>query len=171
MTILQPYRTRESFQSNWFDQMEEFFSDLTATSNHGMYDERSFHPACEVSESDESFLISMDLPGLRKEDLKIEITNNTLAVSGERKRMGAENAKLQRFERSYGFFKRSFSLPSTVDAGKIQAHYEDGVLELFVPKAELAKPRQIEVQTGRNGIFEKLLGSKKHNSESPGKTS
>lgn len=133
------------------------------------YDERAFNPACEVVEAEEHYMMSVDLPGMRKEDIQINVTDNILTISGERKREFASDKKdrVQRFEKSYGFFKRSFTLPATIDAEKVEARYEDGVLEVYLPKTQLAKPRQIEVQSGKaGGIFEKLLGTKKSTSES-----
>jgi HSP20 family protein len=94
------------------------------------YDERSLSPACDVSETEEKFLLSVDLPGMKKEDIKIELKDQVLTISGERK---TEK------------YQRSFTLPTVVDGNKVEARYEDGVLELTLPKTELAKPRQIEI--------------------------
>lgn len=109
----------------------------------------------DVSETETHFLISADMPGIRKEDIKIEVANNILHIFAERK-----TGRTQRT------FKKSYSLPNAVSTDKIEAHYEDGVLELSLPKTEMAQAKKIEIQTGKGGFFEKLLSSKKSESES-----
>jgi HSP20 family protein len=167
MRMLTPYWTNRSLASDLFDEMDRFFDDWAFRSPATrVYDERTFDPACEVSEAEDHFLMSVDLPGMKKEDIKIELTGDVLSISGERKRESHDsNRKVQRYERSYGFFKRSFTLPSSVEADKVEARYEDGVLELYLPKSQAAKSRQIEIQSGKGGIFGKLLGSKKSSQE------
>lgn len=162
-----PYWTTRTLASDLFEEMDRFFNDWSrVTPETKVYDERTFHPACEVSESDEHYLMSVDLPGMKKEDIKIEMSDNLLTISGERKREQTEkNQKIQRHEKSYGFFKRSFTLPNSIEADKVEAHYENGVLELYLPKVQAARPRSIEIQSGKSGFFEKLLGSKKTNQE------
>jgi HSP20 family protein len=167
MRILTPQWTNRSLASDLMTEMDQFFNDWTPTNRSEFYDERSFNPACEISETEEHFMMSVDLPGTKKSDIKIEVANDILTVSGERKResMTDKKAKLQHFERSYGFFKRSFSLPTSIDADKVEARYEEGVLELYLPKVHTAKPRQIEIQSDDCGIFDRLLGSKKNNQD------
>jgi HSP20 family protein len=139
-----------AFASELFEEVDRMFGDIGRT--NAAYDERSFDPVCEISENDQHYLMSVDLPGMKKSDIKIEMNDKVLTVSGERKR--------EVTGKSYGFFKRSFHLPTTVDAEKIEARYEDGVLELYLPKVEAAKPRQIEIQAGKGGFFNKLLSPK-----------
>ena len=131
--------------SDLFSEMDRFFEDLRSTPT--LFDGKGFSPACEVTEADGEYKISFDLPGLKKDEIKIEMKDNLLSVYGERKRETTEKKeKVQRYEKSYGYFRRSFSLPTNVLAEKIAAKYDNGVLELTVPKAELAKPKTIEVQ-------------------------
>ncbi len=167
MRILTPQWTNRSLASDLMSEMDQFFNDWTPTKRSEFYDERSFNPACEISETEEHLMMSVDLPGMKKSDIKIEVADDVLTVSGERKRETAtdKKSKVQRFERSYGFFKRSFSLPTSIDAEKVEARYEEGVLELYLPKIHTAKPRQIEIQSGKSGIFDRLLGSKKNNQD------
>ena len=73
--------------------------------------------------------------------------------------------KLRRYEKSYGHFRRVFTLPTSLESEKIEARYENGVLELYLPKAEAAKPRQVTVEAGKSGFFEKFLGAKKQESK------
>lgn len=167
MRIVTPYWTARTLTSDLFNEMENLFEGATQAEPSQVYDERSFGPACEIAESDEHYYMSVDLPGMKKEEIKIEIANKLLTISGERKRenMADKKMKVQRYEKSYGSFKRAFSLPTGVDESKIEAIYENGVLELCLPKTLQAKPRQIEINTGKTGLFDKLLGSKKNNVE------
>lgn len=162
MRTLSPQWTNRSLALDLFNQLDKFWeADYLASSKSNIYDERTHNPACEILEGEDHFFISVDLPGMKIADLKIEISNNLLTVSGERKRETAEkNQKFQHYEKAYGFFKRSFNLPA-VQADKIEARYESGVLELYVPKIASAKPRQIQVQMEKSGFLEKILGSKK----------
>lgn len=141
-----------------FEEMDRMFSDLHRGTDREY--EKSFVPACDVTEADEHYLMTMDLPGFKKEDIKIEMNENILTVSGERKREAAENRKGHRIERSYGTFTRSFSLPTTVSPEKIEAQYEDGVLNLYLPKTPVAKARTIQIQSKTGGFFERILGKK-----------
>jgi len=103
-------------------------------------------PAVDVFEDKESLKIVAELPGLKPEDVKITMENNTLTLRGEKKQVAEEkNERVHRYERSYGSFERSFSLPNTVDAEKAAASFENGVLTITLPKAEKAKPREIAV--------------------------
>lgn len=162
MRFLTPYWMNRSIASDIFDEMDHFFNDWNRLpSTFKIYDERSFAPASEMSETEDQFIMSVDLPGMKKDDIKIEMVDNILTISGERKYESTENKKVQRYEKAYGFFKRSFTLPASVDSDKIEAKYEDGVLELHLPKTQAAKPRQIEIQSSKTGFLGKLLNSKK----------
>jgi HSP20 family protein len=168
MRTLIPYWTTRrgsasDFMSSFTNEMNRLFSDFERMPSSVVYEDRGFSPACEVAEADGHYLLSLDIPGMKREDIKIEVNENILTISGERKRESKsdEKDKFQRYEKAYGFFKRSFSLPVTIEAGKVEAHYQDGVLELCLPKAPTAKAYRVEVQSGRGGFFEKLLGSQK----------
>ncbi len=124
-----------------------------------------FQPNCDISETKDHYLLSLDMPGVRKEDIKAEVQGNHLIISGERQREvkeGNDEATL-RHERVYGKFERTFVLPTSISSDKIEAHYENGVLNVALPKTESAKGRVIQIQTGSNSFFGKLLGSKKEN--------
>src|SRR5437762_6359018 len=104
-------------------------------------------PAVDVSEDNEGLRIHAELPGLKKEDIKIHIREGVLTLQGERK--FAEEKKRDnyyRIERSYGTFARSFTLPTTVDVEKVHATMKDGVLELSVPKKPEAKNHEVQVE-------------------------
>jgi HSP20 family protein len=104
-------------------------------------------PSCDVREDREHLTITLDLPGVKPEDVKISLENQVLTIRGE-KRQATEQTdeRWHRYERSYGSFERSFTLPTTVDAERIQANVEHGVLTVTLPKVERAKPREIPVK-------------------------
>jgi HSP20 family protein len=100
----------------------------------------------DVSEDANSLQITLEVPGVRPEDVKISLENNLLTVGGEKKQEKEErNERVHRYERSYGTFERSFVLPNTLDADKISANYENGILKIRIPKSERAQPREIPV--------------------------
>ena len=105
-----------------------------------------WYPAVDVLESKESYLIRAELPGMKREDINVEVKDGTLLLSGERKsEKPAEGVEYRHAERVAAKFWRSFSLPETVKQEGIEATYKDGILEIRVPKVEEAKPRQIEI--------------------------
>lgn len=105
-------------------------------------------PNVDIVESDSGYGITADLPGLSKEDVKVNIDNGVLTISGEKKTEieKREKNKYYHFERSYGKFSRSFSLPDHVDSANIEAHFNNGVLQVNIKKTEEAKPKTIEVK-------------------------
>ena len=105
-----------------------------------------WHPAVDVLESKDSYLIRAELPGMKREDIKVEVKDGTLVLTGERKSdKPAEGVEYRHVERVAARFWRSFSLPETAKQDGIEASYKDGILEVRVPKVEKAKPRQIEI--------------------------
>jgi HSP20 family protein len=115
-------------------------------SNEGVA-QRPWSPAVDIAETDNDLVLTADIPGVRMEDIHIEIEDGTLTLSGSRE-FQAEDGKggYHRIERSYGKFQRAFSLPDSVDAEKVSAAYKEGVLRVVLPKKEIAKPRTIKVQ-------------------------
>jgi HSP20 family protein len=105
-----------------------------------------WYPAVDILESRDAYLIRAELPGMKKEDFTLEVKDGTLTFGGERKlETPAEGVEYHKVERPTGRFSRSFYLPRTVQSDRIKANYRDGILEIHVPKAEEAKPRQISV--------------------------
>jgi HSP20 family protein len=103
-------------------------------------------PACDIFEDQDGVKLVMEVPGVNPDDLKIQLENNMLTIRGEKRQVAEEKAdRVHRYERSYGSFERSFSLPSTVDAERIQATTDNGVLTISLPKVEKARPREIPV--------------------------
>ena len=141
----------------WQNILDDSKFDVAA----GEYDQRSYPPAYDIVETDESYLLSVDLPGMKKEEINIELNDNILAIHGERKpRAMASNSKTNPTYWKNRQFKRSFTIPRTVDLSKVEARYEDGVLDLSLPKSVYARPRTIEIQSGKSGLFDKILGKK-----------
>jgi len=104
-------------------------------------------PPVDIFEEDNAIRIMAEIPGVRPEDVKLTVENNVLTIQGSKQQLAAERTdRVHRYERTYGAFERSFTLPTTVDANAIKASYENGVLTVTLPKVERAKPRQIEVQ-------------------------
>jgi HSP20 family protein len=104
-------------------------------------------PAVDIAEQENGYLVKMELPGVNKDDVKISLESNILTIKGEKKQEKEEKSKnVHRLERSYGSFQRSFTLPTTVKSDTIDAYFKEGVLTISLPKAEDAKPKQIEVK-------------------------
>jgi HSP20 family protein len=114
----------------------------------------------DVSEDENSLQISMELPGVEPDNVRLSLENNTLTIRGEkRQQIDENNERVHRFERVYGVFERTFVLPSTVDADKIEARFENGVLLVRIPKSERARPREIRVNTSGSGSTQVRSGS------------
>ena len=146
------YQTPES--SNWTsfdrlaslrDEMSRLFDFSWPSRDTGLFS--GWSPAMDVYDDKDSLVVTCELPGLKKEEINIALHDGVLSVSGERKheRDAKEGGGTFRSERYFGKFQRSISLPTQVDAAKVKASYKDGVLEIVLPKAEEAKPRQIAV--------------------------
>lgn len=123
----------------------------------------AFHPRVDIEESDDFFLVSADLPGMKSEDVKIEVKDGVLSFSGSREQTDREERKednYYRFERSWGKFSRSFQLPQNTNEEKIEARFENGVLEVMIPKVGKPESKTIKVESGKTGLFSKLVGSR-----------
>jgi HSP20 family protein len=133
---------------------EPFSSDFNRLFNTLFDDQRTqrWVPAMDLVEADDHFLLKADLPGLSEEDVSIEIRDNALTISGERK---SEYEKRERgwyrVERATGRFSRSLSLPEGVDPDAVRAEFDRGVLEVWIPKPEARKPRRIQINAHANG--------------------
>ena len=107
---------------------------------------QSWSPTLDVLEDKDNYFILAELPGLKREDIKVSLEDGTLTISGERKtETRTEETLVHRVERYSGRFERSVTLPATVSAEKVKATYTDGVLSLTLPKSEQAKPKRIDV--------------------------
>ena len=132
--------------SNLRDELNSFFG-MPFSGSFGRAGQlfTGWSPALDLYESGDDVVAVVELPGMRKEDIDISLHDGTLTISGERKRESANSETAQRTERYVGTFRRSITLPTRVDAGKVSATYQDGILKVTLPKAEEAKPKQIQV--------------------------
>jgi HSP20 family protein len=104
-------------------------------------------PLVDVEETKDNIVARIELPGMKKEDIKVTLVNNMLTVSGERKHQVEEKGKTYyRIERAYGKFQRTVELPTEVLGDKAKATYKDGILELVIPKSEKAKEKEIAIE-------------------------
>jgi len=142
LTRRTPNRTLRDLQREVDSIFDQFFG-------RGGDDETStvWAPRTDLSETDDAFRIRLDVPGMTKDDITINLQNNTLTVSGERTtERKDEGEEYVRVERAFGNFHRTFTLPNAVDADKVEAAYDDGVLTINVPKTTESTRRQIEIQ-------------------------
>jgi len=106
----------------------------------------SWSPLVDISETDDKIKVTAEVPGMKKDDIKISIQDNVLTLKGEKKQEKEEKDKnSHRVERAYGAFERSFSLPASVQTDKVKASYKEGVLTISLPKPEEAKPKEIDI--------------------------
>ena len=121
----------------------------------------TFAPPVDVYEDEHNITLKIEVPGIDEKDIDVRIENNTLTVHGERKLEKEEKEEnYRRVERQYGSFTRTFTLPPTVDAEKVEAHYDKGVLKVQLAKKAEAKPKQIKVNVGSEKTLEGKAPSK-----------
>ena len=146
MTIVrwEPLRELNSLQSEMNRLFNTAFDQPSAGGNGGNL--RRWMPAMDLVETDDHFVLRADLPGMDEDDVKIELEDSTLTISGERKAEHEEKSEgYYRVERAFGTFARTLTLPQGVDADAVTANFERGVLEVRIPKPEERKPRRIEI--------------------------
>lgn len=142
LTRWNPAKDLLTFSDDMSHLMDRFFSpDLFSREDFGWV------PSMDVVENNDSFLLNLELPGLGKDDVHITLADGLLTVDGERKNESEEkDGNFHRIERRYGKFRRSFQLPVAVKGDKIEATFKDGLLTINIPKAEVVKPKQIDVK-------------------------
>lgn len=146
MTIVrwEPLREINSLQS----EMNRLFNTVFDAPVNGSGGVRRWVPPMDLVELEEHFVLRADLPGMNEADLKIEIEDATLTISGERRSEHDEQRQgFYRVERAFGHFSRSLTLPKGVDADAVSAAFDRGVLEVRIPKPVAARPRRIEIST------------------------
>lgn len=147
-----PNREAVTFPSDILNMQREINRMFDGFFRGGIQDDGSLFPsvwtpAVDVAEHDNEYLVKVELPGVSKDDVKITMQDNVLTIRGEKKQeKETKESNFHRVERSYGSFQRSFTLPTTVKNDRIEASYRDGILTITLPKAEEAKPKQIEVK-------------------------
>lgn len=149
LTRWDPFRELSTIQ----DRMNRLFQDVYAPNREEGLSTAAFAPPADVYEDENHLTLKLEVPGIDEKDLDIRVENNNLIIKGERKFEKEEKEEnFRRVERQYGTFVRSFALPSTVDADNIRADYDKGVLSISMPKRAEAKPKQIQVGTGKRAI-------------------
>jgi HSP20 family protein len=150
MTVLtrwEPFREFSTLQ----DRMNRLFRETQGNSQDETLTSSSFAPAVDVYEDEHNVTLKIEVPGIDEKAIDVRIENNTLTVHGERKIEKEEKEEnYRRVERQYGSFTRTFNLPPSVDAEKVQADYDKGVLNITLPKKAEAKPKQIKVNVGQS---------------------
>ena len=132
-------------------EMNRLFSSFFDEGGNGGV--RRWAPAVDLVEREDSLLLKADLPGMSEEDVQLEVRDNVLTISGERRAELEENQSgYYRMERSFGRFSRALQLPNGVDAAGIEASFDRGVLEVTIPKPEERKPRRIEINGAQAAI-------------------
>jgi HSP20 family protein len=139
-----PFRDLLSIQ----DEMNQVFRRATGQGGQGEASEgRLWAPAIDISERKDAYIVTAEIPGVRPEDLDVSLEDGVLTIKGERQ-FSQESSEQQwhRVERRYGAFRRTITLPTRTKADEIEASFENGLLEVVVPKAEEARPRKIQIR-------------------------
>ena len=136
------YRIRSPWEElhRMRQQLDQMFDDTPSQrASAGVF------PLINLTEDKDNYYVRAELPGVKSDELDIQVTGNNLAISGERKIAAQEDARYHRREREAGTFSRIIGLPGEVDTDKVEARLENGILSIVVSKAEIAKPKQISV--------------------------
>ena len=135
-----PFRDLENLRENVNKLFQESMGRPSRESS------ASWAPPVDVMEDEDKIVLRAEVPGMQKEDIDIEMTGDTLTIKGERKFENEEKQKdYVRIERAYGQFQRSFTIGVPVKANKVKANYQNGILEITIPKAEETKPKKVEI--------------------------
>jgi HSP20 family protein len=160
MTVLtrwEPFREFTTLQ----DRLNRLFRESYTGGQDESLTTSTFAPAVDVYEDEHKVALKIEVPGIEEKDIHVQVENNTLTVSGERKIEKEEKEEnYRRVERQYGSFTRTFTLPTTVDAENVSANYEKGVLNITLPKKAEAKPKQIKVNVSADKPLEAKAPSK-----------
>jgi HSP20 family protein len=147
----EPFRELAALQN----EMGRWMGQLSGAVPPGNGQSSTWLPTVDAWETDSELVLSFDLPGVSEEEIAVELEDNVLTVSGERERRSDHSSeRFYRFERRYGAFSRSVTLPPGVQEESIKADYNDGVLEIRVPKPEEQKPKRIKVGSGSRAAIE-----------------
>jgi HSP20 family protein len=144
----EPVRELTSLQNEMNRLFNTFFD--APTGGNGGSAVRRWIPPMDLVETDDHFILKADLPGLTEEDVSLEVEDNVLTLSGERRAEHEDRKEgYVRVERAFGAFRRSLTLPEGVDPEGVQASFDKGVLEVRIPKPEERKPRRVAIQVGQ----------------------
>jgi len=145
----EPARELHTMQNEMNRLFSTFFDSPTPSNGRGRAVARRWVPAMDVVQTDDHFVLRADLPGLSESDVQLEVEDNVLTISGERKSEQEQKGQgYYRLERSFGSFSRSLTLPEGVEPDAIEASFDSGVLEVRIPKPEQPKPRKVQISLG-----------------------
>jgi HSP20 family protein len=134
-------------------ELASFFGNFAEPNGKDHLTAGSFVPPVDVYEDEQSLILKLEVPGVNEGDINVSVENDTLTIQGERKFEKEEKEEnFHRIERRYGSFVRTFKLPNTVDAEKVEASYDKGILKITLAKRAEAKPRQIKVGNGEKTL-------------------
>lgn len=140
-----PFRDLMTLQDRMNRLFDQTMSRTRADEEEGMT-VSTWSPAVDIFETADSIVMKAELPGVSRANIDIQVRDNTLTLKGERRfEREVKEENYLRIERSYGAFQRAFSLPTVIQQDKIRAVFKDGVLEVTLPKAEEAKPKQVKI--------------------------
>jgi HSP20 family protein len=134
-----PFRELEALQEN----VNKLFQETMGKPFRESASPRSWSPAVDVLEDENKIVVQAELPGMKRDDINVELSGDTLTIRGERKLDNKEN--YVRIERTYGPFQRSFTIGVPIKSDELKANYKDGILEIIIPKAEEIRPKRIEI--------------------------
>jgi HSP20 family protein len=144
-----PTRELDSLQGEMNRLFSNFFETPTAKGGNGNGGTRRWIPSMDLVETQDSFVLKADLPGMSEADVNVELENNVLTISGERKTEHEEQHEgYYRLERATGAFSRALSLPEGIDAEAVAAEFDNGVLTVRIPKPAQIKPRKVKIGVG-----------------------
>lgn len=139
------WNSASAFRRDFDRLIEDWFT----PASQGLRTGYQIIPACDVEEAKDHYLLTLELAGVRKDDIKLEVIGNQITISGERRNDAQKNEKDRLYsERRFGHFQRILTLPAGVNGDNIAARYQNGILEIMLPKAESAKPRQVKITDG-----------------------
>ncbi|OUS31698.1 hypothetical protein A9Q99_03805 [Gammaproteobacteria bacterium 45_16_T64] len=144
ISALNPWQVLDQLQQDAWRRHADHSTANKAT-NNTCSTTRRWHPAVDISETDDSYHILMDLPGIKAENVSIKVENNQLQIAGKRTRASEGGAKTHHSERATGSFSRHFKLPKDADATQVNASFETGVLAIEIYKQEESKPRKVTI--------------------------
>ena len=142
-----PFKDRDELES----RLATMLSTRAVTGNGGKeaLTVAQWSPLVDITEDEKEYLIKAELPDMKKEDVRLTVENDVLAISGERTFEKEEKGKkYHRVERAYGSFVRRFTLPEDAEGSKVSADFKDGMLQVHLPKSQKAKPKTIEIKVG-----------------------
>lgn len=146
-----------------FDDIVEGFFGPRFNSLLGDWPQVSARNLSDITENDKAYILSVEVPGINKDEIDINVSGNLLTIKAEHNEERSIEGEQQGMRRRFRSYSQSFSLPTTVDSDRLEAHYENGVLEVMLPKTEQAQPKKVAVQSGKGSFIGRIMGKKEEN--------